>query len=339
MNVIVANRYQSMLEGLQIDVIKSLNGEFEADEIVNQFQNFFYQRMILDITAIKNYQDIRNLQKLSISLDMSKVILLLDDSPESSSPVYLSKLISMGIYNFTRNLDGIMYLYNNPNSYRDVAQYQQLDNFTTEANINNQAMRGQPANVAMQMTRIIGIKNITDNSGATTLIYILKKHLEKNYSVGIIEVNKRDFMYFKEKDVFSADESNVAGIINNHRDKEVLLVDVNDSKSALNQCTDVVYLIEPSVIKLNKLMLTNPHILSTLAGKKVILNQSLLSSKDVLDFEYESRISIFYNMPALNEREKDVQVVDAFLLKLGFERQGNYEGSQKKNSILGLFSK
>lgn len=339
MNVIVANRYQSMLEGLQIDVIKSLNGEFEADEIVNQFQNFFYQRMILDITAIKNYQDIRNLQKLSISLDMSKVILLLDDSPESSSPVYLSKLISMGIYNFTRNLDGIMYLYNNPNSYRDVAQYQQLDNFTTEANINNQAMRGQPANVAMQMTRIIGVKNITDNSGATTLIYILKKHLEKNYSVGIIEVNKRDFMYFKEKDVFSADESNVAGIINNHRDKEVLLVDVNDSKSALNQCTDVVYLIEPSVIKLNKLMLTNPHILSTLAGKKVILNQSLLSSKDVLDFEYESRISIFYNMPALNEREKDVQVVDAFLLKLGFERQGNYEVSQKKNSILGLFSK
>ena len=339
MNVIVANRYQSMLEGLQIDVIKSLNGEYDADEIVSQFQNFFYQRMILDITAIKNYQDIRNLQKLSISLDMSKVILLLDDSPESSSPVYLSKLISMGIYNFTRNLDGIMYLYNNPNSYRDVAQYQQLDNFTTEVNNPNQpmAMRGQPANVAMQMTRIIGVKNITESSGATTLIYILKKHLEKNYSVGIVEVNKRDFMYFKEKDVFSADEGSVSSVINNHRDKEVLLVDVNDSKTALSQCTDVIYLIEPSVIKLNRLMLTNPHILSSLAGKKVVLNQSLLSSKDVLDFEYESRINIFYNMPALNEREKEVPVVDSFLLKLGFERQGNNANNQKKNSILGLF--
>ena len=339
MNVIVANRYQSMLEGLQIDVIKSLNGEYDADEIVSQFQNFFYQRMILDITAIKNYQDIRNLQKLSISLDMSKVILLLDDSPESSSPVYLSKLISMGIYNFTRNLDGIMYLYNNPNSYRDVAQYQQLDNFTTEANNPNQpmAMRGQPANVAMQMTRIIGVKNITESSGATTLIYILKKHLEKNYNVGIVEVNKRDFMYFKEKDVFSADEGSVSSVINNHRDKEVLLVDVNDSKTALSQCTDVIYLIEPSVIKLNRLMLTNPHILSSLAGKKVVLNQSLLSSKDVLDFEYESRINIFYNMPALNEREKEVPVVDSFLLKLGFERQGNSANNQKKNSILGLF--
>ena len=254
MNVIVANKYQSMLEGLQIDVIKSLNGEFDADEIVNQFQNFFYQRMILDITAIKNYQDIRNLQKLSISLDMSKVILLLDDSPDSSSPAYLSKLISMGIYNFTRNLDGIKYLYNNPNSYRDVAQYQQLDNFSsnvTQAQAQGAAMRGAPANVAMQMTRVIGVKNVTDSSGATTLIYMMKKHLEKNYSVAIIETNKRDFMFFKEKDVFSADEGNVASVINTHKDKEVLLIDVNDSKTALSQCTDVVYLIEPSVIKLN----------------------------------------------------------------------------------------
>ncbi len=342
MNVIVANKYQSMLEGLQIDVIKSLNGEFDADEIVNQFQNFFYQRMILDITAIKNYQDIRNLQKLSISLDMSKVILLLDDSPDSSSPAYLSKLISMGIYNFTRNLDGIMYLYNNPNSYRDVAQYQQLDNFSsnvTQAQAQGAAMRGAPANVAMQMTRVIGVKNVTDSSGATTLIYMMKKHLEKNYSVAIIETNKRDFMFFKEKDVFSADEGNVASVINTHKDKEVLLIDVNDSKTALSQCTDVVYLIEPSVIKLNRLMLNNPHMLSTLAGKKVMLNQSLLSSKDVLDFEYESRLNIFYNMPPLNEREKDVQVLNAFLLKLGFERQASSTNSQKKNSILGLFGK
>lgn len=338
MNVIVSNKYQSMLENLQIDIIKSLNGEYEADEIVDQFQNFFYQRMILDITAIKNYQDIRNLQKLSISLDMSKVILLLDDSPESSSPIYLSKLISMGIYNFTRNLDGIMYLYNNPNSYRDVAQYQQLDVAMPNAQTIG-ARNVVPTNAAMQMTRVIGVKNVTASSGATTLIYMMKKHLEKNYTVGIVEVNKRDFMYFKEKDVFSADDSNAVSIINNHMDKEVILVDVNDSKSALNACTDVIYLIEPSIIKLNKLMLNNVHILSTLAGKKVILNQSLLSSKDVLDFEYESKLNIFFNMPPLNEREKDVQVVNTLLLKIGFERQASDSENNKKNSLLGLFGK
>ena len=110
MNVIVSNKYQSMLENLGIDVIKNLNGEYDVDEIISTFQNFFYQRMILDITALKDYRDIKTLQKLSISLDMDKIILLLDDSPESSSPAYLSKLISMGIYNFTRNMEGLQYL-------------------------------------------------------------------------------------------------------------------------------------------------------------------------------------------------------------------------------------
>lgn len=342
MNVIIANKYRDALATLDIDVIKSLNGEFTVDEIIETFKNFFFQRMILDITALKGYKDIKTLQKLSLSLDMDRLILLLDGSPEVTDPEYLSDLISMRIYNFTMNVEGVMYLYNNPNSYRDVAQYQQLDNFSsnvTQAQAQGAAMRGAPANVAMQMTRVIGVKNVTDSSGATTLIYMMKKHLEKNYSVAIIETNKRDFMFFKEKDVFSADEGNVASVINTHKDKEVLLIDVNDSKTALSQCTDVVYLIEPSVIKLNRLMLNNPHMLSTLAGKKVMLNQSLLSSKDVLDFEYESRLNIFYNMPPLNEREKDVQVLNAFLLKLGFERQASSTNSQKKNSILGLFGK
>ena len=40
MNVIVANKYQSMLEGLGIDVIKKKIGEFEVEDIINEFQNF-----------------------------------------------------------------------------------------------------------------------------------------------------------------------------------------------------------------------------------------------------------------------------------------------------------
>ena len=64
MNVIIANRYQTMLQSLNIDVIKMLNGEFEVSEIVSSFQNFYFQRMILDVTAIKGYKDIKTIQKL-----------------------------------------------------------------------------------------------------------------------------------------------------------------------------------------------------------------------------------------------------------------------------------
>ena len=112
MNVIVSNKYQTLLSNLNIDVIKNINGVFSIDDLAVQFRNFFFNKMILDITALENYEDINTIQKLSVALDMNKVILLLDDSPRVNSAMYLSQLVSMGIYNFTKNVDGIQYLYN-----------------------------------------------------------------------------------------------------------------------------------------------------------------------------------------------------------------------------------
>lgn len=333
MNVIIANKYQSMLDSLNIDVIKRLNGEFDVDDIINQFQNFFFQRMILDITALKNYKDIKTLQKLSISLDMDKIIILLDDTVEGSSDDFLSKLISMGIYNFTKNIDGIMYLYNNPNSYRDVAHIQQLD--TTSS---GEQVVIEKYEETVKGTRVIGIKNVTKQSGATTLTYMMKKQLEKHYSVVALELNKSDFKYFNEKQMYSTINAEVGNMIAKYNDKDVILIDINDSQQAEDLCGDVLYLVEPSVIKLNKLMLTNGNAFKKLKGKKIILNQSLLSPKDVLDFEYESGTKIFYNMPPLDEREKSIHALNVFLYKIGFSKQQNTE-QEKKFSILGLFNK
>ncbi len=328
MNVIIANRYSAMLQSLEIEVIKRLDGEFTVDEIINQFQNFFYQRMILDITAIKNYKDIKTLQKLSISLDMDKVILLLDDSPDSSSSDYLSKLISMGIYNFTKNVEGIVYLYNNPNSYRDVAQYHQLDN------IHEVVVEKFGPNSG---TKIIGIKNVNQSAGATTFTYMMKKQLSKNYSVVAIEVDKRDFAYFRDKNMVSTVTQDLGNTLAKYNGNDVILVDMNNSSVAEGMCQDTLYLLEPSTIKLNKLMLSNRKIFNELKGKHLILNQSLLTPKDVLDFEYEAKTKVFYNMPPLDEREKDINAMDPFLMKMGFERQADGE-NEKKKKLLGLFN-
>lgn len=335
MNVIISNKYASVLQTLNIDVIKTLNGEFEVDEIISNFQNFYFQRMILDITSIKDYKDIKTLQKLSISLDMDKVILFLDDVPESSSNEYLSKLISMGIYNFTKNVEGIMYLYNNPNSYRDVAHIHQLDN-----SLNNpvSSVPNVIVNtiVEQHQLKIIGFKNVTEDAGSTTLIYMLKKQLEKNYKVACLEADSRDFMYFNDKALVSTTNDEVNTVINKYHDYDVVLVDINKSQAAENVCNSIFYLIEPSTIKLNKLMLSNSKILDILKNKNVILNKSVLSSKDVLDFEYESRLKVFFNIPPLDEREKNIAILDKFLLKLGFAKQQSGE-TEKKNKILGLF--
>lgn len=332
MNVIITNKYQSMLEGLSIDIIKKKVGEFDVDDIINEFQNFFFQRMILDITALKDYRDIKTLQKLSISLDMDKVILLLDDTAESTSSDYLSKLISMGIYNFTKNVEGIMYLYNNPNSYRDVAHIQQLDLGGSE----NVVIEKYETTVSG--TRIIGIKNVTKQSGSTTLTYMIRNQLAHNYSAIAIEVNKTDFKYFNDKKLISTTSSEIGNVVARYTDKDVILIDINDSIQAEKICNDVIYLVEPSIIKLNRLMLLNRKAFTNLKDKKVILNQSVLSSKDVLDFEYEAGVKIFFNMPPLDEREKSIHALNTFLVRLGFTKQQD-NSQERKNSLLGLFGK
>lgn len=327
MNVIVSNAKKEILENLSIDIIKAVNGVFEVEELINMFKNFYYQRMVLDITAIKNYTDIKTLQKLSISLDMEKVILVLDDSEESSSAGYLSKLISMGVYNFTKNAEGVLYLYNNPNSYRDVAQYHQLDEQQTDV-----VYQGVEANYC----RIIGIKNLTEQTGATTFTYLMVKQLSKHYKVFGVEVDNNNFGYFNSKLLVSLTSKELPQFIEKHNDCDAIIIDVDKNPTAIGICQEIIYLVEPSIIKLNKLLNFNRAAFKQIEGKKIILNQSLLSSKEVLELAYEARTKFFFNMPPLNERESQIPILDTFLAKLGFMKQQDGT-AEKKKKILGLF--
>ena len=326
MNVIIANEAKSMLSTLDIDVIKSVDGVHTADEIVEMFKNFFYARMILDITAIKDYNDIINIQKISIGLDADKIILLLPNNEASTSSSYLSKIISMGIYNFTTTVDGVKYFLDHPNTYKDVAHIQQLNDLSTT--INEKVVAG---------SRIIGIKNVTDHAGSTTLIYMLKKELEQSYGMSVvaIEVNRHDFSYFNSSNMISIDDEHLMTEIVKHNDVAIILVDLNDSSNE-GACSDVLYLIEPSSIKLNKLMRRNRRVFEELRGRKIILNKSLLSNSDIMDFEYEGKTKVFYNIPPLNDRVKN-PVLSDFLSKIGLINKTSEKESGGK--IFGLFKR
>ena len=170
MNVIVSNLNRDKFSNLDVDVIKELNGEFDSSEIVQTFANFFFNRMFLDITAIKDYKNLNNLKTLSMGLNIDKVILLLNDDPVVNSNVYLSKLVSMGIYNFARNENELMYLYNNPNTYKDVAYLQEVDNSIID-NVSSEIIESD--------VRVIGIRNVTESAGATSLVYMFLLFLLK----------------------------------------------------------------------------------------------------------------------------------------------------------------
>ena len=329
MNVIVSNKCQTLLSNLSIDVIKNINGVFSVDDLSLQFKNFFFNKMILDITALENYENINTIQQLSVSLDMNKVILLLDDSPKVNSAVYLSQLVSMGIYNFTKNVDAIPFLMDNPNTYKDVASFHHLNMSSDDK---KSTSSGFGDNDGFLGQRIIGIKNLTEHAGSTTLAYMLQKHMEKLYTAKAIEVGKHDFTYFNEEDLDSVTETELKPYLDKNHGVDAIFIDMADTEVE-QYCTDVIYLIEPGLVQLNRLIRNDNRIFEKVKGKKIVLNRSVLSKTDVEDFEKESGSKVFFNLPNIDDKLDNVKEIKDLLLALGFTRF-NENNSDKKGFSL-----
>ena len=200
------------------------------------------------------------------------------------------------------------------------------------------------ANVAIVSTKridsgvtIMGFRNVTDDAGATTLIYMLKKELSFIYgqeNVLAIEIEKNDFQLFKDKNMISVKENEVKSVLQKFPKVSIVLVDLNSCEDD-SFCSEVVFLIEPSTIKLNKLIRRNKEIFSKISRSKVILNKSLLLNNDVSDFEGEAGIKILYNLPPLDDRKRNA-VINDFLVKVGLlsKNDGNSSNSSR---IFGLF--
>lgn len=332
MNVIVGNLNNSKFLNLDVDIIKTINGEFSADEIVQTFSNFFFNRMFLDITAIENYKDISNLKKISVGLDVSKIILLLSDDSNINDN-YVSNLINMGFYNFARNESELKYLYDNPNSYKDVAHLQKMNstpvvpvvnvNSVSENYNNATSFVEDNSSYSSGGVKVIGFKNFTNHAGATSLIYMLKNILSNNYNVVAIEVNKRDFLFFRDNDMISVEASRVSDMISRHNNADVILVDLNDldMNIAKSTCNDIIYLMESSTLMINKLVTIDGECFKKVSDFKVVLNQSMLDSKDVSRLQFESGVKFFSVIPSLDDRKDNDEYLLPMLEKLGLYRK------------------
>ncbi|MBO7079367.1 MAG: hypothetical protein J6W64_06110 [Bacilli bacterium] len=348
MNVIVANTKSNDLSNLDIDVIKNLNGEYSVSELVEMFKSFFYGKMILDVTAIKDYGDLSTYEELSKGLSVDRIIFLLPEGSKLCTPNFLSHLIDLGIYNFTTDMNGVKYLLKKTNTLNDVEHIKKMVNerptdvemeeVKEEVSSTNEEL---PKNIIKTTTMtndgvtIIGFKNVTEHAGSTTLIYMLKKELTRSYgSDGVIavELNKSDFAYFRDKNCISIKENDIKTTIANNAGVKIILVDLNNAVDD-SYCNEVIYLIEPTTIKLNKLIQRNRIIFSSLTGKTVLLNKSALLNNDVSDFEGEAGIKVFYNMPSLDERKRN-EIIGDFLTKLGLL---NNNSNNNSGGIFGLF--
>ncbi len=311
MNVLVINQQEDIVTPLNIEIIKTLRGTFSADEIISTFTNFFFARMIIDVTALKDGDNIVTYQKLSIGIPIDKVILLIPPSSPVANNMFLSKLISMGYYNFTTNGDGIMYLLNTPNTYKEVAHLHRPDVSMSTSSLENSSSVNNSMPILSSSNgqiRILGIKNVTDGAGASSLIYMMKKELEMTFNMSVlaVEVSKREFAFFREPNMVSVEKHSLATELMKAQNYNFILVDLNDYDEPV--CDDVLYLLEPSVIKLNKLMLRDRTIFTKLRDKKIIINKSTLSEADVTEFSNEAGIRVYYVLPSINDRERSIEI-------------------------------
>lgn len=336
MNVIVTNEQQQKLAVLDVDIIKNIQGSYTAFEIVEMFKDFFYDKMILDVTSVKDYNNIQSYQVLAKGLGPDKLILFLPEGTSLCTPQFLAQLVTLGFYNFTTNTDGVKYLLKTPNTLKDVEHIQKMGGGGAIRDPNRQPDKQEERrDASFAMNAIIGIKNATEHAGSTTLTYMMKKELNAIYGEKVIamEINKKDFPVFNEKNMLSVNPDSIRATIEKYRGRAILLVDIADYDD-FTMCTDVIYLVEPSTIKLNKLIKTNRSIFNRLKHKKVVLNKSLLNNKDLSEFEYEAGLKVFFNMPPLNERKRNEEVVD-LLRKIGLVTEKPTE--KKESKVFGLF--
>ncbi len=320
MNVVAVNENKEVIERLTIDIIKRVDGQYELRDLLSQFVNLYFNKMILDITSIKGYENIEVMRKLARAIDPNRVLLLLGDNMTVNSQIYQSELVEIGFYNFTRNFEGLMYLYNKPNTKEEANKY-----LLSEEKKNNLSSLSIEPEVNVNTTsasKIIGLADLTLHAGASSLTNMMVRQLNANgYQAIGVEMFKQDLIFYRENTLHACmNKNDLDRLLREHSDAEAVVIDLNEFGEAEKICDEILYLVEPSYIKMTKLLKKNKNAFLDHKADKIVLNMSFVESKEIGDFEYETKCKVFANIPPLNDRDKDLKEVNELLQKLGFTK-------------------
>ena len=120
MNILITNNNRQYLINFDYNILKEIQGEFDSKEIISMLQQISYNKVILDITAIKNYNNLQNIRELTTNIESDRIIIVLANEPVTISDYYISNLVNMGIYNFTVIPSEVIKLINYPRTYEEA---------------------------------------------------------------------------------------------------------------------------------------------------------------------------------------------------------------------------
>lgn len=299
MFIVIKNENSNIINNLSVNVIKTLVGEFTRKDLDNELYMVNYDRVIVDITSIKNYYDDNYLYGfLQYFNDPSKIIILLNDSFVANSKLFLSNLIKHGYYNFATSDSSLNRLIERENTFDDVKELAEGYDFLKSDSI----VSGRDSKGFETDKVVIGIDNGIPHSGATTLMYMLVKEFSRKYNVKGVEMNGEDSLLFNDERVISCESrAQLETIIMSLKDVDIFIIDLNGS-DVKEICNKVIYLVETGTIKVNKLMKGDKSNYERLVGADIVFNRTNLSSSEVKTFEYETGLNVVGSVPNLNER-------------------------------------
>lgn len=324
MNIVTANKNKAIIDKLEIDIIKRVDGEYELRDLLSKFVNLYFNKIILDITSVKNYEDVNTLIDLAKAIDPSRIIILLDETPTVNSKLYLSTLVKNGIYNFTRNYEGITYLYEHPAKLEDV-QYLMLSEVEEDkekALIEEQQNANNPESAPTITGRVvIGLINLTNHAGASSLTNMMVRQLNNHgYDAVGFEMFRQDLMFYHDDEHYISilSKLELESKLKLYENKNCIVIDLNEFTEADKYCDNILYLVEPSYIMLTKLLRKNKNAFLDHKDDLIVLNKSFVNEQEIPDFEYETKSKIFFNLPPVNDRNVDLEEINQLLSKLGF---------------------
>ncbi len=103
MNIVIENLNSSIIDSISIATVKRLNGTYDVGTLFNEISSLSYEKVIMDITSLNNYNDINVLKSLISFIKPDKLILVLNK--ENISIEYLNSIIEIGIYNIAYGFD------------------------------------------------------------------------------------------------------------------------------------------------------------------------------------------------------------------------------------------
>ncbi len=319
MNISIKNENISVMNNLDVEIIKTIEGIFTKEDIEKELYNLYYNKVIIDITAINNYYDENTLFNFLSYWEPSRVVLVLNNTELCNSSTFLKKLVERGYYNFSKNASGISFLINKPNTFEDVKKYLESANLYNPMNSNDNNFEDNYRVNYNTNQKIIGIQNLTPHAGATTLMYMMIKILKNNYKVKGIEYQSDDNKYLQSDDIINSNSIDDLKIkINTLYNYDTIFISLNNLTEN-NICSDILYLIEPGTIRLNKFLKVNHNISEFSSKNKVVLSRSMIQDQDLNRFMYESKINVYFNLRDFNDRGSDAKTVKELLIKLGFK--------------------